>query len=155
MKRCHRCGETKPLGDFHVNRLRLDGVQTYCKPCRSDLDHQRYVRRHAAAPRRQSGRQLRTREWLIDLKTGRACTDCGRTYPPAAMQWDHLPGRVKLGDVSALCTLSRELILAEIEKCELVCVNCHTMRTALRAGWLSSGRQVQERAGPYLVNGGL
>lgn len=71
------------------------------------------------------------------------------------MQWDHLPGRVKLGDVSALSGLPREVILAEIAKCELVCVNCHTMRTALRAGWLSSGRQVQELAGAYLVTGGL
>lgn len=156
MKRCHRCGVTKLLAEFHVNQIRRDGVQTYCKLCRSDLDHQRYERRRGTpAPRRQTGGQLRTRQWLIDLKTGRACTDCRRVYPPAAMQWDHLPGRVKLGDVSALCALSREVILAEIAKCELVCVNCHTMRTAVRAGWISSGRQVQEFAGAYRTHGGI
>jgi len=71
------------------------------------------------------------------------------------MQWDHLPGRVKVGDVSALCALSREVILAEIAKCELVCVNCHTIRTAVRAGWISSGRQVQEFAGAYRTHGGM
>ena len=69
------------------------------------------------------------------------------------MQWDHLPGRVKLGDVSALCALPREVILAEIAKCELVCVNCHTMRTAVRAGWLSASRDLQELATAYLTCG--
>ena len=156
MKRCPACGEVKAWAEFHRNRARSDGHQNYCRPCRSDLDHQRYERRRGTpTPRRQTGVQLRTRQWLIDLKTGRACTDCGRVYPPPAMQWDHLPGRVKVGDVSALCALSREVILAEIAKCELVCVNCHTIRTAVRAGWISSGRQVQEFAGAYRTHGGM
>jgi len=52
------------------------------------------------------------------------------------MQWDHLPGAHKLGNLSTtLRGRSREEILEEIAKCELVCANCHAIRTFQRAGW--------------------
>jgi len=52
------------------------------------------------------------------------------------MQWDHLPGVPKLGDISnGLNSRSRDEILDEMAKCELVCTNCHTIRTFQRAGW--------------------
>lgn len=52
------------------------------------------------------------------------------------MQWDHLPGSEKLGDISGSWTgRSEQLILAEIAKCELVCTNCHAIRTFQRNGW--------------------
>ena len=34
-KFCSRCGETKPLGEFHQNRSTRDGLQCACKPCRN------------------------------------------------------------------------------------------------------------------------
>jgi hypothetical protein len=33
MKRCPKCGETKPLTEFWKNRSTSDGVQAWCKPC--------------------------------------------------------------------------------------------------------------------------
>ena len=49
------------------------------------------------------------------------------------MQWDHLPGTLKLGDISGgLSNLSRTLVLDEIAQCELVCANCHAIRTCRR-----------------------
>lgn len=32
-KRCSRCGEVKPLDDFHRRRSSRDGRQPYCKAC--------------------------------------------------------------------------------------------------------------------------
>ena len=50
------------------------------------------------------------------------------------MQWDHLPGFEKLGDLSnGFPGGTEEEILREIAKCELVCTNCHTMRTFNRS----------------------
>jgi hypothetical protein len=135
MKRCARCGQTKPLSEFHKNRRRRDGVQTYCKRCRAVIDHDRYERlRGTRVPTRtwERGRA----EWLLSLKTGRPCTDCGRLFPPQVLQWDHLPGAPKLGEISTgLRGRSRDDILDEIAKCELVCTNCHAIRTFQRAGW--------------------
>jgi len=52
------------------------------------------------------------------------------------MQWDHKPGFEKLGDISAdFWGRSRDDVLAEIAKCDLVCTNCHAIRTFSRAPW--------------------
>jgi hypothetical protein len=59
------------------------------------------------------------------------------------MQWDHLPGNLKLGNISTdLRGRSRQEILDEIAKCELVCANCHAIRTfnALGGAGLASPR---------------
>jgi hypothetical protein len=47
------------------------------------------------------------------------------------MEWHHLPGREKLLVLSDTrrAAHSKKRILEEIEKCELVCANCHRERT--------------------------
>lgn len=73
--------------------------------------------------------------WARALKADKPCVDCGGVFHPAAMAWDHLPGAEKVGDISTLARRSsRERILAEISKCELVCANCHAVRTFERRG---------------------
>src|SRR6266567_2197790 len=99
MKRCPRCGETKPLTEFHRSKARRDGVQPYCIPCRSQIDHDRYQRLRGTRVPSRAWERGRT-EWLLSLKAGRPCTDCGRIFPPQVMQWDHLTGAPKLGNIS-------------------------------------------------------
>ena len=140
MKRCARCETVKPRSAFHRSALRADGLQVYCIDCRAEIDHARYERRVGkTVPRcpRNSRRETgpSRRAWLLNLKVGRPCTDCGRTFPPEAMQWDHLPGFEKASDVSSMWGRSTEEMLRELAKCELVCANCHAIRTFRRSGW--------------------
>jgi len=52
------------------------------------------------------------------------------------MQWDHLPGFVKKGNISTdFWGRPRDEVLRELAKCELVCANCHAVRTFKRNGW--------------------
>jgi len=79
------------------------------------------------------------------LKEGRACADCGELFPTYVMHWDHLPGHYKVADVSAMVSSRRrEIVLDELKKCELVCANCHVMRTVVRAR-----RTISEETGDY------
>lgn len=82
----------------------------------------------------EKARKLREfRKWYLSLKTAKACTDCGNIFPPVCMQWDHLPQYDKLANVGDLYRRQdKRLVLAEIAKCELVCANCHAIRTAER-----------------------
>ena len=46
------------------------------------------------------------------------------------MHWDHLPGHEKSATLGYLAKCgNRERVLEEIAKCELVCANCHAVRT--------------------------
>jgi hypothetical protein len=136
LKRCPRCGQTKPRSEFHAAKRRADGVQSVCKACRSEIDHARYERKQGrTVPRQKLSDRGRT-AWMLSLKAGRPCSDCGGTYPRQVMQWDHLPGFEKLGDISTSSRgKPREAVLEEIAKCELVCANCHALRTFRRNGW--------------------
>ena len=63
------------------------------------------------------------------LKT--RCIDCGFVGPPQSLDFDHLPRYTKVMNVAALCgkAVSEARLRAEIAKCEVVCANCHRMRT--------------------------
>jgi hypothetical protein len=127
----------KPLSEFHKNKGRRDGVNSYCKPCRAVIDRRRYEAKVGRSVPLHPQRSERGRKaWLVGLKAGKPCTDCGRIFPHQVMQWDHRPGTEKLGEISGdLRKRPREEILAEIAKCDLVCTNCHAIRTFERSGW--------------------
>lgn len=63
------------------------------------------------------------------------CTDCGGTFPTVCMDFDHIPElgpkRWNVGSMVAH-GYSRDLIMSEIANCELVCSNCHRIRTNRR-----------------------
>jgi hypothetical protein len=68
------------------------------------------------------------------------------------MQWDHRPGAVKLFEISAgYGPWTREDVLAEVAKCDLVCTNCHIIRTFERADW--GGKWLNDIAIQYEVFG--
>ncbi len=77
-------------------------------------------------------RAHRDRLYMQGIKLERGCTDCGYNAHPAALDFDHLPGTVKRYRLCTMYGMKRELIDAEIAKCEVVCANCHRVRTADR-----------------------
>jgi hypothetical protein len=61
------------------------------------------------------------------------CMDCKKTYPYYVMDYDHRDGTIKSGNVALLAFRGgRNVMLREIEKCDLVCANCHRERTHQR-----------------------
>lgn len=59
------------------------------------------------------------------------CLDCKKCYDTRCMQFDHARG-VKLFCISSGYLRPRRMVLAEIDKCDVVCANCHNIRTQER-----------------------
>ncbi len=74
------------------------------------------------------------RTLIVEAKTNKTCPDCGDSYSPWQMGFDHLPGKEKLFELSSMKALSasKQAVLDEIAKCEVVCHNCHADRTHSR-----------------------
>lgn len=77
---------------------------------------------------------------IADLKLKQGCSDCGFAVHAAALDFDHRPGEVKKQQVSWLMLARAEVLQAEIAKCDVVCANCHRVRTfsrrpAIRSSW--------------------
>ena len=70
-------------------------------------------------------------KWYRGLKQDKPCADCGGVFHYSAMEWDHRPGTAKVALISSLVvkTHSKRRVLDEITKCDLVCANCHAVRT--------------------------
>lgn len=126
------CGLSKPESEFHSSRT---GQFSYCRDCRRAYDRRYYRERgRAARLERQRARVRAARAWMASLKEGVACVDCGKVFPTWIMHWDHLPGFEKVACISELVgSRRRSIAVAELEKCELVCANCHVLRTVRRA----------------------
>jgi|GWRWMinimDraft_12_1066020.scaffolds.fasta_scaffold124887_1 hypothetical protein len=79
---------------------------------------------------RETGKKvIELRKWMVELKS-KPCTDCGGFFPLCCMDFDHNKG-VKSYNVGSMFAhhYSKELIQTELDKCELVCSNCHRIRT--------------------------
>ena len=71
-------------------------------------------------------------QYLRDLKTKTPCIDCGINYPYYVMDFDHVRGVKQANVMELVSTLSKKRIDLEIAKCEIVCSNCHRIRTHMR-----------------------
>lgn len=72
------------------------------------------------------------REIVRDYKLAHGCMDCGYKAHAEALDFDHRPGTEKLFSVGNFSNRPLDAIFAEIEKCDVVCANCHRVRTMSR-----------------------
>lgn len=115
-KKCRACDVSKPRTAefFYRQASNKDGLDSRCKKC----DNTRVDNRDRARYR--------------NMKSG-PCADCTSTYNPWQMSFDHREGTDKKFDISQMKSYSAEAFRIEIEKCDLVCLNCHANRTHDRA----------------------
>lgn len=143
------CKERRPDGKLDCTPCRertrhgtLDGYTNW--RCRCD-DCREGMRAHAEPRNKYQYRLEYQREWQnklarwkIEQKIGKSCRDCGLSCSwenYIVFDWDHRPDETKLFDISS-GSKARATILAEMAKCDLVCANCHRLRTFHR-GWVN------------------
>jgi hypothetical protein len=69
-------------------------------------------------------------KWLCGYKEDKGCTDCLTRYPHYVMHFDHLRDKkFNLSAYRAVRGITLEMLQEEVAKCEVVCANCHAVRT--------------------------
>lgn len=128
---------------LHMNMCRKCGAaekvrkSSLCSTCKAKRDASYYHTIYKFRPRPPS----QAKGWHLDryqkniemirLEKNKPCADCKNHFPYYVMDFDHVRG-VKVGNVSTLALWSIARILEEISKCEVVCSNCHRIRTHIR-----------------------
>lgn len=120
IKICSDCKKELPISSFGTAPCKKNNksyTRGFCKKCSTN-------RRKSWSANRQEAIRL--------LKVA-PCKDCGGTFPAPCMDFDHVKG-AKAFDLgkAAQKGIRWELVLQEIAKCELVCANCHRLRTHTR-----------------------
>ena len=108
----------------------------YCKSCRSKYNKRWYLKNKKKHIEMVGANNRRVRVAVgayIDRARARPCKDCGIQYDPWIMEFDHISNN-KLFNISEKRRgyANLEVIQAEIDKCEVVCANCHKQRTHSR-----------------------
>ena len=137
MKVCSKCQRAKGLTGFYVRHTgeRAGQYYNHCKECLKvrgkEYYHKNHVRQLALAVKRRRKYRKDLREF-VDILKNKPCTDCGQVFPPYVMDFDHRRGEIKIGNVGTLISQTRftkAKLIEEISKCDLVCANCHRIRT--------------------------
>lgn len=138
MKTCSSCSVEKNLSEFHKQSKSKDGHQTRCKECNKEQRKAYYKTAHGKAKNDASGKRLAVRNQfkLIEYLKEHPCIACGET-DIVVLQFDHRDPSTKIAGV---CDMARKYswdkVEAEIAKCDVLCANDHTRRTAQQFGWL-------------------
>lgn len=87
-----------------------------------------YLNNKALYQKRAKDRKIKQRALIIEAKS-KPCADCGIEYPYYVMQFDHIGDDKEFGIGSQWYRKGVAAIKAEIAKCQVVCSNCHAIRT--------------------------
>ena len=120
MKNCTKCKTIKPLVEFYTRRFGTE-PSSYCKPCTNNqtLDRQRKLKEQAVAYK------------------GGSCLHCGYDKYYGALEFHHLdPTQKEFSLAHQHCT-KFDKIKEELDKCILLCSNCHKEEHARLKGLLS------------------
>jgi hypothetical protein len=127
--------------EIHNEEKILWGRHKKCKSCNRDYQRKWFNENREVQARRVKRNSAialkRNREWLFEYLKDHNCVDCGEK-DPVVLTFDHIDPSLKEGNISALVRdHSLKVLIAEVEKCEVRCANCHMRKTAKQFGWYS------------------
>jgi hypothetical protein len=108
MKQCTCCNELKPITMFYNNKKTK---HSHCKSCLSNY---------------YSARQRNLKAKAVQYKGGK-CETCGYDKHQAALTFHHIDPSKKEFTISGKSTVGFNTIKKELDKCQLLCRNCHAI----------------------------
>jgi hypothetical protein len=122
------CKEERPLDNFTMKTKTRR--QSQCRECQKVYRRKHYLKNKTKYLAKANKWRKSSRAKLAKLKTNQPCADCKKIYPPYVMDYHHRNNTKKeicIGHQVANIGWGR--ILEEIKKCDLICANCHRIRT--------------------------
>ena len=95
-----------------------------------DVDEARRLSRNnptvaRSKPGRGNDRDIRA--WIMDYKRRTPCADCGES-DPVTLDFHHRDPKTKAFTISAFRGRELAEVKAEVQKCDVLCANCHRKR---------------------------
>lgn len=128
LKFCPKCNTDKNTSDFNKNKNKPDGLQVDCRTC-TTLRHREYYKKngeyHKKYITKQNRRRRKEAKLAVDkIKSQSSCKFCPEREI-CCLQFHHLENKFENVADMVKGGYSIKSILKEIEKCILVCSNCH------------------------------
>lgn len=127
-RRCSTCKQDLPEDDEHF-AMRYDRkkpqFQTTCKKCQAEYRKKHYEDNKQKYIDKAARYTITVVKWFEDLKSTLVCAVCGESRW-WVLDFHHRDPTTKEGNISVMKRRgSRKALLEEIEKCDVLCSNCH------------------------------
>jgi hypothetical protein len=108
--RCTKCQTTKPVSEFRKDSRRISGLQSWCISCGSIS---------------KKNKRKQNKQKAVDYKGG-CCKRCGIVSECLDIyDFHHINPNEKEDSLNRLMNSTWEYIVPELDKCDLLCSNCH------------------------------
>lgn len=125
IKSCRTCKQEKLSSEFRKDVSQKDGRRTECKVCSREYGRTKYTLQYGEKARaRNRIRYTNISERIREYKVSRGCILCGEREA-VCLEFHHLDSEDKEYNLSGSATRAWDSVLAEIQKCVVLCSNCH------------------------------
>jgi hypothetical protein len=93
------------------------------------LTPEAWERRKVGCAKAAQRAQKRNAKIIKEEKLKRGCEMCGYKEHHVALDFDHLDPSAKVRDIAKMHTTNIKNLMKEIEKCQVLCANCHRIKT--------------------------
>ena len=134
-KKCTNCKELKGINEFNYKIKDRDIRQSYCRDCSKAYKKEHYqanTEYYKKKARVYTSKYIKNNRIMsYEFKLGNPCVECGES-DPIVLEFNHVDPTDKKYNISEMVNggHSWKSIMNEIEKCEVLCANCHRRRTA-------------------------
>jgi hypothetical protein len=127
---CHRDRTQRRLGDVRSDPELVLIPESVPSAGQWDESDRTRVRIRVRVRVLRKKRRLETSEFIRSLKHEKICSDCNLSHPYWRLDFDHRDSKtVNVSLIASRKHWGKERILEEVAKCDLVCANCHRLRT--------------------------
>lgn len=122
-KICSKCSIEKDISCFNKKG---EGTSCQCRDCQKQYTKKHYKDNKQYYIKKSNLRTKNLRKWIREYKANLSCGRCGENHI-ACIEFHHSDPKIKDLDISRVAGRgwSIERLLKEINKCEVVCSNCH------------------------------
>jgi hypothetical protein len=93
------------------------------------LSPKAWEKRKKSCAKAASNKQKINAQIIKEEKLKRGCECCGYNFHHSALDFDHIDPKQKIRDIAKMHTTSFKLLYAEMAKCQVLCANCHRIKT--------------------------
>lgn len=143
-KICGVCKTDKPLDNFAFKNIERGEKDYMCKPCRVAYSRKYYQKnigtvKYRTMIRNQALRCEERRDEiclkLLRYLSDKCCAMCGHK-DIRVLEFDHIDPKTKKNTISNLLYMEMkwETAAEEMKKCQILCSNCHSIKTSTEQG---------------------
>ncbi len=130
MRICSLCKIAKPTTEYHKHKNGKDGLRSRCKDCNrmeARGDYRRNPTPYKLRARKSRKKtSIEVRDWLREIKALHGCCICG-IMNPVVLEFHHIDMSLKVMSVTTIINKGRTAVQNELNKCAIVCANCHKL----------------------------